>query len=340
MVKLDYNLIYLQSENARMTLKDIANHLKKSPQRLKYSLSILNKENILANPFCIFDYSYFGLILFRVYFKGGYIHDQDKESIIKELSENNFITSIYELTGEFDFVVEFASPNPSKFNKELKKISSINSMLKDYKIILNLVTYIYPRIYMSKNNDLNVLNAEKIIGGDRGVEIFNKNEKEFIKNLIVNPTMRITEISNKSKLNIKTVKKILKSLIKKNIIKGFKYDVDTIKLGINKSRLFLKLHNLDINRESELMKYMLNAKEIIQVNKTVGDWDMEIDIESLDKGKIRYITRQIRELFSDLIERFNIIEFYKYYKRSYLPSYVFKEGEDFKDKLIIIDLKN
>ena len=212
-------------------------------------------------------------------------------------------------------------------------------MLKDYKIILNLVTYIYPKNYISKNNDLNILNTEKIIGGDRERELFNRNEKDVIKNLILDPKIRIMELASKSELNVKTVKSILKNLIKKNIIKGFKYNIDTNKLGINKSRLFLKLHNLSLDRESDLMKHMLNTKEIVQVNKTVGDWDMEIDIESLDKGKIRYITMQIRELFVDLIERFNIIEFYKYYKRSYLPSYIFKEGEDFQDKIIIIDLK-
>ena len=183
------------------------------------------------------------------------------------------------------------------------------------------------------------MNNEKLIGGDREREMFNKNEKNVIKNLIIDSRIRIMDLAKKSELNVKTVKGILKSLVKRNIIRGFKYNVDTNKLGISKSRLFLKLHNLILDRESELMKYMLNTKEIVHVNKTVGDWDVEVDIESFDKNKIRYITMQIRELFSDLVERFNLIEFYKYYKRSYLPSYVFKEGEDFQDKIIIIDLK-
>ena len=339
MVKIDYNALYLRSENGRMRLKEVSRALRKSPQRLKYNFDALEKNGIIKNPYCVFDYSYFGLVLFRTYLRGIYVAEQDKKRIINILENNPYVTTINELTGEYDLAVEFASPNPSKFNKELKKISSINSMLKDYKIILNLVTYIYPKNYISKNNDLNILNTEKIIGGDRERELFNRNEKDVIKNLILDPKIRIMELASKSELNVKTVKSILKNLIKKNIIKGFKYNIDTNKLGINKSRLFLKLHNLSLDRESDLMKHMLNTKEIVQVNKTVGDWDMEIDIESLDKGKIRYITMQIRELFVDLIERFNIIEFYKYYKRSYLPSYIFKEGEDFQDKIIIIDLK-
>ena len=79
MTKFDYELIYLQSENARVNLKDIAHQLKKTSQRLKYSLDVLEKDKIIINPYCIFDYSYFGLILFRVYFKGVYINEQEKE---------------------------------------------------------------------------------------------------------------------------------------------------------------------------------------------------------------------------------------------------------------------
>lgn len=338
MAKVDYELIYLQSENARIGLKGLSCFLKKSSQRLKYSISSLEKENIIKNPYCIFDYSYFGLILFRAYFKSGYISEQDKIKIIKELESNPYITSIYELTGEFDFVVEFSSPNPSKFNKELKKIATLYPMLNDYKIILNIVTYLYPKDYLINNSNLHVLNSEKIIGGDREIETFNENEIKVIKNLILNPTIRITDLASRTELNIKTVKSIFKNLTRKSIVKGFKYNLDTNKLNINKSRLFLKLHNLTLERESQIMQYMLNNKEIVQINKTVGDWDMEIDIETLDKSRIRNIITQIREEFADLIEKFNLIEFYKYYKRSYLPSYLFKE-EISQDKLIVVPLE-
>ena len=334
MVKFDHELIYLQSENARMSLKEISHHLKKTPQRVKYSLSVLEKEDIIINPYCIFDYSYFGLILFRVYFKSVYINEQEKERMINELNDNMYINSIYELTGEFDLVIEFAFPNPSKFNKEFKKIVTATNGLNEYKIILNLVTYNYPRNYLTKDFNVQGIGMEKIIGGDREREIFNSNERKIIKNLILNPRIRINELAEKSELNVKTAKSIFRNLMKKNIIKGFKYNLDTNKLGIHKSRLFLKLHNLSLERESELMKYMLNTKEMVQANKTVRGWEMEIDIESFDKSKIRYLITEIREKFIDMIERINLIEFYKYYKRSYLPSYIFK---DEYDKIVVLN---
>lgn len=325
MKKRDYNLIYFKSENARMSIKDLSSHLKKSPQRLKYSISLLEKEGLIKNPHGIFDYSYFGLILFRVYFKSGYINEEVKKDLISKLLENPYITSIYELTGEFDLVIEFACPNPSKFNKEFKKVTSLTKVLSDYKIILNIVTYVYPRSYLLKGLKFENFSIERIIGGDREIKGFNENEILVIKTLLSSPLIRFTDLSKISGLNVKTVKSIMKNLLKKNFIKGFRYTLDVDKLDITKFRIFLKLHNLDLQKESEFMDYITKNEEIIELNKTVGDWDVEIDIESLDKNKVRKIILNMRERFKHIIEKFNLIEMYNYHRKSYLPLYLFKE---------------
>lgn len=323
MAKTDYNLLFLLSENARIRLKDLSTYLKKSQQSLNYSVSILEKDSIISNPYCIFDYSYFGVLLFRTYFKGGYINEQDKLNIINELKDNPYIVSIYELTGEFDLVIEFASPNPSKFNKELKKIATLNPTLNDYKIIVNIVSYICPRNYLTKNSSFRTFYVEKIIGGDRERDFFNPNEMMVIKSLLSKPTGKLTELAAESRLNIKTVRTILKDISKRNVIKGFKYILNTEKLSLHCSRLFLKLANVNLERELQLIRYLLTFHELVQINKTVGDWDLELDIETTDSSKTRSIIMQIREDFKDIIKHFNIIEFYKYYKKSYLPEYLF-----------------
>jgi len=328
MIKFNNELIFLYSENARTKLKELSSTLQKSSQRLKYSLKGLNKEEVVYNPYCIFDYSQFGLVLFRVYFKGGYISENDKTEIIKKLNENPYVVSMYELSGEFDLAIEIESPNPSKFNKELRKVASLIPTLNKYKTLLNIVTHIYPRYYLTKNLELiNKIPKEIIIGGDREKENFDNNEMAVIKNLLINPKSRLTFLAKQSNLNVKTFNSIFKELKKKKIIRSFKHIVNTDKLNIYKFRLFLKIHNLNDEREKQLMDYMLETNEVVQLNKTVGDWNMEVDIESLDKEKIKQIIIQIRSNFKDLIEDFNIIEFYKYYKKTYLPDYLFSEKE-------------
>ena len=332
MAKLDLDLTAFYLEHARTKINKLALKLKKSPQRVKYTLKLLNKE-ILVHPHCIFDYSYFGLILFRVYFKGGYISEQDKLKILEQLRENQYIVSMYELSGEFDLVIELIAPNPSRVNKELKNLSELIPTLKHYKLILNIVTHLYPKTYLFQHPEhFPELEKQLIIGGDRSPLAFTNHELLIMKSLLEAPKIRLTALASRSGMNIKTAALILKSLQSRRIIKGFKYTINRDKLDVEKVRLFLNIHNTSKEREEELMDFFLNTKEAIQVNKTVGDWDMEVDLESLDKTRIKLIINQLRERFKDLIENLKREEFDEYYKKSYLPKHVF--NPDLKSLLV------
>ncbi|MBI2668861.1 Lrp/AsnC family transcriptional regulator [Candidatus Woesearchaeota archaeon] len=329
---LDKELIFLYAENARIKIQELAQMLRKSPPRIKYNLKVIEQQQIIYNPHSIIDYSFFGLHLFRIYFQGGYVGEKDKAAIVQTLSQHPYVVSIYELSGQFDLAIEMVSPNASRFNKELKKLITQLPTLNNYKIVLNIVTHIYPRLYLVKNSSIlaellvNKANKDLIIGGDRPLETFSEEELAILHYLLKKPKIRLTQLAKVSNLNIKTALNILNNLQKRLIIKGYKHIIDTNALGITKHRLFLKLHNVAQEREDALREYLLHTPEIVQVNKTVGDWDVEVDVESLDKSKIRQLIIQLREDFKDLIENFNSLEFYQYHKKSFLPEYLF-QGE-------------
>lgn len=319
------DFIYLQTENAREKLRAAASILKKSPQRLKYTLKIMEKSGIINNAHCVFDYSYFGLIMFRVYFKGGYISEKDKGAIIEKLKENPYVVSIYELSGEFDLAIEIESKNPSRFNKELKNVADLIPTLNNYKVLLNIVTHIYPKKYLVKEmGEENILENEIIVGGDREVQSFSEEEMRIARNLLLSPKKRFTRLAKDSGMNVKTFKHLMHGLREKKVIRGFKYLIDNNKLGIHRFRLFLKLHNMSKEMDSLLLNYMMRTKEIVAVNKTVGDWDMEVDIEAFEQSRIRLIISQLREEFKDAISSFNLIEFTAFHKKEYLPIYLFE----------------
>lgn len=340
MVKFDNNLIYFCSENARIKLNELSQFTGKSPQRLKYNWQRMTNEKVLYCPHPIIDYSFFGLLLFRVYFKGGYIGEKDKLNTILELQNHPYVVAVYELGGEFDLVIEFEVPNASRFNKELKKLANKIRSLNNYKVVLNIVTHLFSRQYLllrnsqapgSLNPPLNFPATHPgrniIVGGDRQLESFSQGEQLVLQALLHSPLIHFTNLARKSNLNVKTVMAILKNLQKRRILRGYHFLIDTNRLGINKHRLFFKLHNLTPERETALIEHCAKIPEIVQVNKTVGDWDLEIDIESLDKNAVRYLIAALREEFTDVIETFNNMEFYQSYKKTFLPESLFKEPE-------------
>lgn len=328
MPKKSDDFLFLSSEDARFKIKEYSQILKISSQLAKYKHSILLKDATIYKPYCIFDYSYLNLILFKAYFKNTYISEKDKARIIKELSNHEYIVAIYELGGEFDLVIEMLAPNPSRFNKIIKELTDSLPTLKNYKMLLNIVSHIYPKTYLSKNKKLtDKFTKNIIIGGDRDYEQFSNYEKKVISTLFNNPTSKYTTISNESKINIKTLKKTWLDLSKKNFVKGFKYLININSLEIHRLRLFLKLHNLTKEKEELLLDYLKKTPEIVSSHKTLGDWDLEIDIESFEKTINRKIIINLREEFSEIIENFNMMEFLYFYKREYLPKFLITEWQ-------------
>ncbi len=320
---IDLSLIHLRSESARMSLKDLAKHLHKTPQRTKYTLSLFDKERILRSPHCLIDYSAFGVVVFRVYIKGGYVRDQEKTKMIEQLTHNPSILSIIEFEGEYDFAVEVGIRHPSEMRSHLTTLMRTIPSVTDYKVLLNLSTYLYHANYLTKEPALDTVSSSIIIGGERPPETINNRELQVIEQLVAKPLARLSHLAHITTLHEKTVKTIIDNLTDQKIIRGFRYVRDLEKLNITKRRLFLKLHNLSQEREKSLLTFFEQTPEIVQADFTLGDWDVELDIESLQKSKIRYIIVRLRDEFKDIIERFNLIDWYTTYQRAYLPQWLF-----------------
>jgi len=186
--------------------------------------------------------------------------------------------------------------------------------------VLNLVTYLCPRNYLASGR-----RPEIIVGGDREPAELSANDTNVIKALLEKPRARLVELAGTTGLNPRTIKNKIQDLQERRVIMGFKSTFDTTTLGISKSRLLLKLHNITAEREEELLTFLRFMKNTTQINKTIGDWDLEIDLETMETGQTRRIILKIKEKFQELIERFNLIQFDQYYKRSYLPKYLFQD---------------
>jgi len=316
MKKIDGDLTYLIVENGRIKLKEISQRIKKSSPRLKYNLKILNKEGIIVCPHSVIDYSYFGFLLFKVYLKGGFYSEEENKKIIANLKKNQAVTSIFETEGKFDFVIEMMAENPSKFNKEIQKISK-EIEHNSYTIVLNVVTHLYSRSYLVKNvveqsNDL-------IIGGDRAIRNFEANQLVFLKEINTNPLKKMSQISKKTKIHTQTLKSIFNKLKQDKVFRGTKYEISPNVAEIEKIKLFIKTHPKTQKEELEFSDFLYQTKEVVEMHKTIGEWDLEIDIDAKNRKDLLKIIRKIKENFKPIIKEIDTVEILEIHKKQYLP---------------------
>jgi len=319
--KIDKKLLYFYGENCRLSLSKIAKKIHKSPQLVKYTINRLEKNEIIPFYYTVVDYSCFDMLLFKVYFKGGCSKSSELNLLIKKLMENPYVTSIYEMSGQYDLLVEFMAKNPSKFNKELKMLIKEHEELNNYDIIINIVSHLYPRDYLmpknKKANEITIL-SEIIVGGDRDKTILNDKEKRILLAFVENPKIRLTSIASKLDINIKTVISVIKSLKSKKIIRAYKSALNIEKCNLINNKITLNLHNIEPEKENKMLDFCLNNPNIVKLSKTIGAWDVEIDVETSSPTDFREIYLKIREEFKDVIRSFNSYRMYKVFKHNYL----------------------
>jgi len=319
--KINKRLLYLYGENCRISLSKIAKKIHKSPQLVKYTVNRLEKEGIVPFYYTIIDYACFDMLLFKVYFMGGCSTSSELKLLIKKLMQNPYVTSIYEIGGQYDLLVEFMAQNPSKFNKELKLLIKEYGELNNYDVIINIVSHLYPRAYLMPSNgkvkDF-LLPSQIVVGGDRNKIALNNNEERVLSTLVRNPKIRLTSIASNLKINIKTVIAAIKSLESKKVIRAYKFALDMQKCNLIKNKITLKLHNIDIKKEKKMLNFCLNNPNIVKFSKTIGEWDVEIDVETSSPTEFREIYLKIREEFKEVIRSFNSYRIYKLFKHNYL----------------------
>lgn len=326
----DLNLVAWASENARLKLKEAATVLKKSPQALAYTLQQAEKQGILSTPFAAIDYSFLGLLLFKVYCKGSYLTDEEKAGVASALRKNDYVAAVYTVEGEYDLCVELLAPNPSRFNKEFRAINAILKHVPEYRVVLNVVSHHYPRHYLPKNPVvLSRFSSEIVMGGDRPKKDFSPEEMAVMKALAKDPCSPLTKLAEHAQMHAATFKKTLQQLQEQKIVRNCKYVFNAHKAGMEHVRLLIDMQVVSEQDKAALLEYAKSRKEITQLHWTIGDWTLELDVEAKDRPQLRKSLIEFRQAFKTVIRSVQIIEVYEYYARTYLPQFMWHEGYEF-----------
>jgi len=246
--------------------------------------------------------------------------------MLGELKKNDSVTSIYELGGQWDLFVEFATTNPSRFNKVLKDlITRYPEYFHDYMILIDVVKHIYPRKYLVKNRkfDLSSSDDDIIIGGDRDPVALSDDMLSLCRELMKNPREQIVKLSNALKVSAKTCIKRMKFLENSRIIRGFKGVPNLSSLGLISNRIFIRLDSSTPEKEKSVMSFIRFDKNIVQCTKTLGKWDMIIDVETFSDNEFRKVYLNLREKFKEIIKDADTSPIYSIQKKEYLPKSCF-----------------
>ncbi len=308
--------------DARAHFSKIGKKIRMSQQRISYAIDSLIKKRVINKFYTLINYSKLNVLNFRVYFEVNYEAEVEFKELVDYLKKEPSTSWIATVGGRYDLICTFFAYNPSSFNKTLKEIMRrFPNQLENYTVLTTIVIRDFGRKYLFST--AYNLPKEIILGGDRKPEVLDNTDLMILNLIAENARISAVEIGNKLQLTAKTVIKRIKKLIKREIIEGFKPALNTQEMNYMGFILNIRSHNVIPEIEDRLIGYLKLHPNVVSVVKTLGEWDLEIQLEVKSWYEYRKIVIEIRQKFKSLVQGLESIPIYKtYHKISYFPGFL------------------
>ncbi|MBI4895880.1 MAG: Lrp/AsnC family transcriptional regulator [Candidatus Aenigmarchaeota archaeon] len=181
-------------------------------------------------------------------------------------------------------------------------------------------------------------------------------DRKILYELDKDARQSVSKIAKKVGLSTDAVNYRIKQLVKNKAIFKFMALMDTAKLGFTTYKIFYRFQNTTIEKENEIIKYLVDRQRTQYITTTEGLFDLNVNILSSSVKDLETILVEITKKFGQYIaeRQVNIIVEAFFFFRDYFiekkkseirkPMYFGSENKeikiDEKDKLILKELGN
>jgi len=311
--KKDRQILYQLDLNARQANSKIAKKVNLSKDAVGYRVKQLEKKGIIRGYNTIIDSSRLGYILYRCFFNLIDINPKKLNELIDFLKKEKNIWWIAKLDGAWNFIFAIWVKNNIEFRDFYNKLClKFRENIKD-KLICPLTAYKHlSRSYLLGTEK--ELKVETVAGGEK--QKFDEIDIKILRFLSRNARTQLLEIAKSLKLDSMTIHHRIKRLEEKEIIQGYKADLDfTI---LKRDFYSVKINVKDITRLKELENHAKTIPELINIIEAIGSFDFEFDLEVENSERYFEIIDDLENKF-DFIREVIYFRVLKNYKILYMP---------------------
>ena len=295
--KIDRKLLSALDRNARLPLSQLAKRIRFSRDVVNYRLKRLENEGIIRGYHAFVDASRLSFRMYRVYLKFYSITSKDSKELLEMLSKSKNIFWVGETDGFADLVFGACFPTGKMFNEfYISIIERFRPVIKQ-EFVHELLSYSYlDRAYLGVSK---AERTEMMVGGNDKEE-FDGKDIEILKILSNDARTSLVDIANTLKMDSASIIYRIRNLEKRNIIVGYKADLNLASL--KRSFYSIKLYLSRFERKKELLTYLRSKPIVTNFTRSIGSWDVEFDAEVENDAQYHHFVQELKERFDFISE--------------------------------------
>jgi len=320
MTKLDLKdrkILYELDLNCRQSNTQIGKKVGLKKDVVAYRIKKMQDEGIIKNFWTAINTFKLGYNVFRLYINFQYVSSDVKKEIIQHFINYENVWAVISVKAEIDFDVIIWIKDIHEFYLFWSRtLDRFEDYFAKYVFSMYVEAFNYKSSYLLNE----IENSERLLYrttcSGKTVEI-DEIDYKILNEIAINARIPLIELAEKLGCSSQSINYRIKNLIKHDVIKAFRVNVDLPKLELHKYRLEIYLK--DHKKRNAIWDYLKIKPYCDTLNVAIGWCDLEFEVIVENVDKLSKIMDEIYLKFPKTIKKQTFWIFDEYHKERWLP---------------------
>ena len=315
----DRKILYQLDVNARQSASEISKKVGLSKQVAAYRISKLLERGLIQQFYSVFDTAKLGFTTTKIFLRLQNTDPSTQEELDEYLKNHQQVQFLISTDGMFDIGFNILAKNVMELYSFVRQLENKygNYIAEKEKIIMVFSSFFF-RDYLI-NNKATPIRKPMFFGSENNPLAVDKNDEKILSLLGIDARVPIVEIAKKTGLSEDSVGGRIKKLEKLQIIQNYIMLPDFSLLDQTSYKVMFSLRNLTEEKERMFLEYARMQPNIWFHSKSLGKWDLELNMDVDNADQFRKIMMEIKSKFSEIIKEYNTLQVSKVHKFNFYP---------------------
>ncbi|MFH1471229.1 MAG: Lrp/AsnC family transcriptional regulator [Candidatus Micrarchaeota archaeon] len=317
----DRMILYELDSDARQSYSSLAKRVGLSKDAVSYRMKTLEDAGVIRNYIAVLDIGRLGYMTPGAFLK---LHETTpgiEEEIFSYLQKHPKVAWFVSCEGSWDMNTMLWVRSIYEYEDFWK---GFTGRFRQYIASnwFNIITRLhhFPRDYLLKGTNRKPKKSRPLVIGEAGEAVkVDALDLRILRLLAPNARMSLMGMARKLGSSPKVIAYRIRKLERDKVILGYRLGMNLDRIGIVYYKLHLYLRNMTHKKEKEMFEYARMHPNIIYIDEKIGGADMEFELQVESQTQFREILSEIRHRFSDVVNDYDFLVYYKEHKLVYLP---------------------
>jgi DNA-binding Lrp family transcriptional regulator len=317
---IDKKILYALGSDSRTSYKKIAQKINSKKETVAYRIPQLIEKGTITKFVPVFSLSRLGFVAFKIYFR---FHGMDRDyenELVKNLVKNPRINWVARCVGNWDVMISVYAKDIQDFAHEKNAIlSEYGKYIQEYAVTILEDAIVFNRDYLIKRSL--EYRKEFVFGGRLKTEDIDEDQRHIMRLIMNDGRYRVTELARKLDLNAKTIISKIRDLESCGILQGYTVFLDLKKIDRQLFKICIYFQEYTDANYAKLVNFAREEKTVIHIIKSIGAWELEIELEAESIGAANEFAYGLRSTFPHIIKKLDVITIMEEPKLDFFPGW-------------------